>query len=82
MVMARVGFLQPLLWKRYPEETSEFLVSNPELAATILRETVMRHSQPMADLPSMEATHTSAYEDELQHLGRRPPAHSRPNRRH
>ncbi|KAL4728624.1 hypothetical protein ACLX1H_005375 [Fusarium chlamydosporum] len=79
MVLARIGFLQPLLWKRYPEETSEFLVSNPELAATILRETVMRHSQPAVDLPSMEATHTSAYEDEWQHLGRRPPARVRPS---
>ncbi|KAF5259595.1 hypothetical protein FOXYS1_9784 [Fusarium oxysporum] len=72
MVMARVGFLQPLLWKRAPVETSEFLVSNPELAATILRETVMRHSQPMADLPSMEHVHTTAYEDEWQNLGRAP----------
>ncbi|KAF5706471.1 DNA polymerase theta subunit [Fusarium mundagurra] len=72
MVMARVGFLQPLLWKRAPVETSEFLVSNPELAATILRETVMRHSQPTADLPSMEHAHTTAYEDEWQNLGRAP----------
>ncbi|VTT70701.1 unnamed protein product [Fusarium fujikuroi] len=72
MVMARVGFLQPLLWKRAPVETSEFLVSNPELAATILRETVMRHSQPAADLPSMEHVHTTAYEDEWQNLGRAP----------
>ncbi|KAH7188932.1 uncharacterized protein B0J16DRAFT_104482 [Fusarium flagelliforme] len=80
MVLARIGFLQPLLWKRYPEETSEFLVSNPELAATILRETVMRHSQPTADLPPMEAAHTSAYDDEWQHLGRRPPVRIRPNR--
>ncbi|KAF5684821.1 DNA polymerase theta subunit [Fusarium denticulatum] len=72
MIMARVGFLQPLLWKRAPVETSEFLVSNPELAATILRETVMRHSQPTADLPSMEHVHTAAYEDEWQNLGRAP----------
>lgn len=72
MVMARVGFLQPLLWKRAPVETSEFLVSNPELAAIILRETVMRHSQPTADLPSMEHVHTAAYEDEWQNLGRSP----------
>ncbi|KAF4456240.1 hypothetical protein F53441_1603 [Fusarium austroafricanum] len=72
MVMARVGFLQPLLWKRAPEETSEFLVSNPELAATILRETVIRHSQPTGDLPSMENAHGMAYEDEWQHLGRTP----------
>ncbi|KAM0341725.1 hypothetical protein ACHAPU_009858 [Fusarium lateritium] len=69
MVMARVGFLQPLLWKRAPEETSEFLIGNPDLAAIILRETVMRHSQPTANLPSMEHIRTTAYEDEWQHLG-------------
>ncbi|KAF4994203.1 hypothetical protein FGRMN_5977 [Fusarium graminum] len=69
MVMARVGFLQPLLWKRAPEETSEFFISNPDLAATILRETVMRHSQPAANLPSMEHVRSTAYEDEWQRLG-------------
>ncbi|KAG5661653.1 hypothetical protein KAF25_005775 [Fusarium avenaceum] len=72
MVLARVGFLQPLLWKRAPEETSEFLISNPELAATILRETVMRHSVPAPGLPSMEHLHTTAYEDEWQRLGQTP----------
>ncbi|KAM0559722.1 hypothetical protein ACHAPJ_004246 [Fusarium lateritium] len=72
MVMARVGFLQPLLWKRFPEETSEFLVGNPELGAAILRETVVRHSQPTGELPSMEHVQTTAYEDEWQHLGRVP----------
>ncbi|KPM44721.1 hypothetical protein AK830_g1839 [Neonectria ditissima] len=56
MVLARVGFLQPMLWKRAPEETSEFLVENPGLAAAILRETVMRHeaTSQRPDLPSME----------------------------
>jgi hypothetical protein len=56
MVLARVGFLQPTLWKRTPEETSEFLVENPELAAAILRETVMRHeaNPGVPYLPSME----------------------------
>jgi hypothetical protein len=72
MVLARVGFLQPLLWKRAPDETSEFLISNPELAATILRETVMRHSVPTPGLPSMEHLHTTAYEDEWQRLGQTP----------
>ncbi|KAF5020556.1 hypothetical protein F66182_7420 [Fusarium sp. NRRL 66182] len=72
MVMARVGFLQPLLWKRTPEETSEFLIGHPELAATILRETVVRHSQPTADLPSMEHRHGMAYEDEWRHMGLAP----------
>ncbi|KAF4467449.1 helicase polq [Fusarium albosuccineum] len=72
MVLARVGFLQPLLWKRAPEATSEFLVSNPELAATILRETVMRHDaiRVVGDLPPMEhvGNVSAAYEDERQHL--------------
>lgn len=56
MVLARVGFLQPMLWKRAPEETTQFLVENPELAASILRETVMRHEATSVrpDLPSME----------------------------
>lgn len=75
MVLARVGFLQPLLWKRAPEETSEFLVSNPELAAAILRETVMRHDaiSGIAALPSMEhagAMGNAAYENERRHLER------------
>ncbi|KAF7544198.1 hypothetical protein G7Z17_g10153 [Cylindrodendrum hubeiense] len=56
MVLARVGFLQPMLWKRAPEETTQFLVESPELAAAILRETVMRHEATSSrpDLPSME----------------------------
>ncbi|KAH7162746.1 hypothetical protein B0J13DRAFT_517999 [Dactylonectria estremocensis] len=56
MVLARVGFLQPALWKRAPAETTQFLVENPELAASILRETVMRHEATFQrqDLPSME----------------------------
>ncbi|KAH7170635.1 hypothetical protein EDB81DRAFT_174081 [Dactylonectria macrodidyma] len=56
MVLARVGFLQPALWKRAPAETTQFLVENPELAAAILRETVMRHEATFQrpDLPSME----------------------------
>ncbi|RSM02233.1 hypothetical protein CEP52_008061 [Fusarium oligoseptatum] len=75
MVLARVGFLQPLLWKRAPEETSEFLVTNPELAAAILRETVMRHDaiSGMAVFPSMEHAGemgNTAYENERQHLER------------
>lgn len=56
MVLARVGFLQPTLWKRNPEETSAFLIENPELAAAILKETVLRHeaNAGMPDLPPME----------------------------
>ncbi|KAM5365034.1 hypothetical protein ACJZ2D_011229 [Fusarium nematophilum] len=69
MVLARVGFLQPLLWKGAPEETSEFLVGNPELAAAILRETVLRHEAitVRADLPSMEHMESyGMYEQEEQ----------------
>ncbi|KEY67639.1 hypothetical protein S7711_07837 [Stachybotrys chartarum IBT 7711] len=57
MVLARVGFLQPLLWKRAPITTSEFLVANPEIAAQMLRDTVMRHETFMDSntLPAMES---------------------------
>ncbi|KAF4983014.1 hypothetical protein FZEAL_1486 [Fusarium zealandicum] len=56
MVLARVGFLQALLWKTAPEETAEFLVGNPEISAAILRETVARHETDSSnvDFPSME----------------------------
>jgi hypothetical protein len=56
MVLARMGFLQPLLWKRSPSETSEFLVDNPDVAAVMLRETAMRHEVETdpGTLPSME----------------------------
>jgi hypothetical protein len=56
MVLARVGFLQPLLWRRSPDETGGFLVANPEVAALILRETVSRREEDIGGrtLPSME----------------------------
>ena len=56
MVFARVGFLQPLLWKRAPDETSEFLITNPEVGALILRETATRREEDINGraLPSME----------------------------
>lgn len=56
MVFARVGFLQPLLWKRAPDETSEFLITNPEVGALILRETATRREEDIngRTLPSME----------------------------
>ena len=52
MVLSRVGFLQPLLWKSAPEETSAFLVGNPEVAAMMLRETVARQ-QVGAEKPGL-----------------------------
>ncbi|KAL3306524.1 hypothetical protein RB213_010657 [Colletotrichum asianum] len=60
MIFARVGFLQPLLWQRAPQQTSEFLIGHPEVAALMLRETAMRREEDMGSrtLPSMErATH-------------------------
>jgi hypothetical protein len=56
MVFARVGFLQPALWKAYPEETGAFLLANPEVATLMLKETSMRREEDFsgAHLPSME----------------------------
>lgn len=56
MVFARVGFLQPLLWRRAPDDTNGFLVANPEIAALVLRETVARREEDISGrfLPSME----------------------------
>ena len=56
MILARVGFLQPLLWKRAPHQTNEFLQANPELVTLMLKETVLRQqaSSRKPDLPSME----------------------------
>jgi hypothetical protein len=56
MVFARVGFLQGLLWRRDPETTERFLVENPDVAAFILRETVVRREEDYGgrNLPSME----------------------------
>ncbi|WYZ34800.1 hypothetical protein EsH8_I_001076 [Colletotrichum jinshuiense] len=60
MIFARVGFLQPLLWQRAPQQTSEFLIGHPEVAALMLRETAIRREEDLGSraLPSMErATH-------------------------
>lgn len=56
MVFARVGFLQPTLWKTYPEETGAFLLANPEVATLMLKETSIRREEDFsgAHLPSME----------------------------
>ncbi|OHW89869.1 BTB/POZ domain-containing protein [Colletotrichum incanum] len=63
MVFARIGFLQPLLWQRAPQHTSEFLIGHPEVAALMLRETAIRREEDLGSraLPSMErATHPHA----------------------
>ncbi len=56
MIFARVGFLQPVLWGRDAEDTSQFLVCHPEVAALILRETASRRQDDIGGglLPSME----------------------------
>ncbi|OLN88556.1 hypothetical protein CCHL11_01861 [Colletotrichum chlorophyti] len=66
MVFARVGFLQPLLWQRAPQHTSEFLIGHPEVAALILRETAIRREEDLGGraLPSMERAtqpHTTSF---------------------
>ncbi|KAK2046942.1 hypothetical protein LZ31DRAFT_171874 [Colletotrichum somersetense] len=63
MVFARIGFLQPLLWQRAPQHTSEFLIGHPEVAALMLRETAIRREEDLGSraLPSMErAMHSHA----------------------
>jgi len=56
MVFARIGFLQPLLWKVAPEGTGAFLLENPEVATLVLKETSMRRAADFSgpSLPSME----------------------------
>lgn len=58
MLLARVGFLQPLLWKRAPDETSEFLHENPQVTALMLREMATRRDDDLGGtgryLPSLE----------------------------
>lgn len=56
MVFARVGFLQPVLWRNVPAETSDFLLGHPEVSALILKETVARRELDpgVHQLPAME----------------------------
>ncbi|KAK7741496.1 hypothetical protein SLS63_001052 [Diaporthe eres] len=56
MVFARVGFLQPTLWKTAPQETGAFLLANPEVATLMLKETSIRRDEDVhgSHLPSME----------------------------
>lgn len=54
-VFARVGFLQARLWKKYPEETSNFFMDNPELSTLILKEMAERREEDVKDdLPAMD----------------------------
>lgn len=74
MIFARVGFLQPLMWRRFGEVTSDFLVGNPEVGALILRETAARREEDFVGqvLPSMERgwSRTPAEALRLQGLSR------------
>jgi hypothetical protein len=56
MVFARMGFLQPLMWRRFADETADFLHGHPEIGALILRETATRREYDHGErnLPSME----------------------------
>lgn len=56
MIFARIGFLQPLLWRFAPQETSTFLLSHPEISTLILKETANRREQDhgINHLPPME----------------------------
>ncbi|PQE27145.1 hypothetical protein CJF32_00000111 [Rutstroemia sp. NJR-2017a WRK4] len=54
-VFARVGFLQARLWKKHPEETSNFFMDNPELSTLILKEMAERREEDSKDdLPAMD----------------------------
>lgn len=54
-VFARVGFLQARLWKKYPEETFNFFMDNPELSTLILKEMAERREEDVKDeLPAMD----------------------------
>ncbi|KAH8675821.1 hypothetical protein BX600DRAFT_508025 [Xylariales sp. PMI_506] len=78
MIFARVGFLQPLLWRNAPQETSEFLLSHPEVSALILKETVYRREQDhgLNQLPAMERPYLPPPLDSP--YGRPPPPGHRP----
>lgn len=45
MIFARVGLLQPILWRLAPQETSEFLLGHFEISALILIETPNMYEQ-------------------------------------
>lgn len=54
MIFARVGFLNTYLWRRYPDETSEFFHTHPEVSALMFKETLVRREEEHGELPAME----------------------------
>jgi hypothetical protein len=56
MIFARMGFLQPHLFRRIPKETLEFLHEHPEVSALILKEMGSRREEDHGQnhLPAME----------------------------
>ncbi|OTA64559.1 hypothetical protein K449DRAFT_270261 [Hypoxylon sp. EC38] len=54
MIFARVGFLNTYLWRRYPDETSEFFHAHPEVSALMFKETLVRREEEHGELPAME----------------------------
>ena len=74
MLLARIGFLQPTLWARYPEETNEIMQVYPEMVTKILLETVLRHQTASirTDLPPMETGLAEAVAAQSQQNGMAP----------
>jgi hypothetical protein len=56
MVFARIGFLQPQLFRKLPHETMDFLHTHPEVSALILKEMGSRREEDHGphNLPAME----------------------------
>lgn len=54
MVFARVGFLNPHMWRRAPEDTAEFFHIHPEVSALMFKETLGRRELEHNELPAME----------------------------
>ncbi|OTA96955.1 hypothetical protein M434DRAFT_392391 [Hypoxylon sp. CO27-5] len=52
MIFARVGFLNTYLWRRYPDETSEFFHAHPEVSALMFKETLVRREEEHGELPA------------------------------
>lgn len=54
-ILARVGFMLPQLWKRYPAETQEFWMDNVEVGCMMMKETMARRELDVpGDLPPMD----------------------------
>ncbi|KAI1768238.1 hypothetical protein GGR53DRAFT_433550 [Hypoxylon sp. FL1150] len=54
MVFARVGFLNPHMWRQAPEDTADFFHAHPEVSALIFKETLVRRELEHNELPAME----------------------------